>query len=323
MARTDDLPRAPIDTPGVSFTATGVADALELQKLDAAIDSAIRAGEAGPLHVLGYGEISLVLGWPSADPAVAVKRLPAFRDEAQIERYASVLRRYLDELERRGIRVVPTDLRWLEAANGLHAYLVQPFCTRDALLTRILTRAPEARGAALLSTLATHVAQTVDDRVGLDGQAANWVVEGDGLACLDVSTPMLRGADGRQQLDLAPFLSMYPWALRAPLARVAQGVMAQYHDPRAVLVDVGSNLIKERLEQWLPALLAAANAVVEPAISEREVRRYFARDKKFWLLMQRLRRADRAWQRHVRRRPYPFLLPPPYHYGPPELPEES
>jgi hypothetical protein len=100
-------------------------------------------------------------------------------------------------------------------------------------------------------------------------------------------------------------------------------VMSQYHDPRTVLVDFGSNLIKERLEQWLPALCDAANEHVTPPLTERALRRYFARDKRFWLSMQRLRRIDRAWQRQVRRRPYPFLLPPPYAYGPPELPEEQ
>jgi hypothetical protein len=30
-----------------------------------------------------------------------------------------------------------------------------------------------------------------------------------------------------------------------------------------------------------------------------------------YALIQRLRRLDRAWQRRVRRRPYPFLLPGP------------
>jgi hypothetical protein len=84
---------------------------------------------------------------------------------------------------------------------------------------------------------------------------------------------------------------------------------------------VASNLIKERHERWLPTLLGAANVHVAPAITDREVRIYFARDRRLWLLMQRLRRADRAWQRYVRRRPYPFLLPPPYHYGPPETPD--
>jgi len=95
--------------------------------------------------------------------------------------------------------------------------------------------------------------------------------------------------------------------------------MAQYHDPRIVLVDAASNLIKERHERWLPTLMEAANAYVAPPITEGEVRRYFVRDRRFWLLMQWLRRTDRAWQRRVRRRPYQFLMPPPYHYGPPEI----
>jgi hypothetical protein len=34
-----------------------------------------------------------------------------------------------------------------------------------------------------------------------------------------------------------------------------------------------------------------------------------------WALLQRARRVDRAWQRHVRRRPYPFLLPGPVDRG--------
>ena len=32
-------------------------------------------------------------------------------------------------------------------------------------------------------------------------------------------------------------------------------------------------------------------------------------DARMWALLQRLRRADRWWQRRVRRRQYPFLLP--------------
>ena len=103
---------------------------------------------------------------------------------------------------------------------------------------------------------------------------------------------------------------------------VAHSVMAQYHDARTVLLDAASNLVKERLDRWLPAFLQAASARVSPPIDEGEVRRYFARDKKLWLLMQRLRRGDRVWQRRVRRRDYPFLLPPPYRYGPPRATRE-
>jgi Family of unknown function (DUF6206) len=300
---------------------------LDLAQLDAAVERAIRMGVPNGLRVLGYGEVTLVVGWPTARPALAVKRLPLFRDEPQLERYRDVLDRYMGVLRERDVPVVATDLRRATPRGadglhaGLHAYLVQPLIPAEKMLNVVLREAEPARGARLLDELATMVAESVDKRVGLDAQAANWSVAGERLATVDVSTPLIRDVTGHDRLDLDIFLSIYPWALRPALARIAHGVMAQYHDPRTVLVDVASNLIKERHERWLPVLLEAANAHVAPAITDREVRRYFARDRRLWLLMQRLRRADRTWQRHVRRRPYPFLLPPPYRYGPPETPD--
>ena len=315
--------------PGVASIATStagherLAEGVDVEALDAEVESAIRAGEAGSMRVLGYGEFTLVLGWPTTRPEVAVKRLPAFRDADQLARYEETLRRYVGGLEGRGVAVMPTELRGTPARGELHAYLIQPLAPRDALLNSVLGTAPAARGRELLNMVAGHVAATVDGSLGLDAQAGNWMVSGDGLVILDVSTPLMRSAQGRDELDLALFESIYPPAVRGLLRRIAPMVMSQYHDPRTVLVDFGSNLIKERLEQWLPALCDAANEHVTPPVTERALRRYFARDKRFWLSMQRLRRIDRAWQRQVRRRPYPFLLPPPYAYGPPELPEEQ
>ena len=90
-----------------------------------------------------------------------------------------------------------------------------------------------------------------------------------------------------------------------------------------MLLDVASNLHKEQLDRCVPLLLAAAAARVGPPIAHAEVLRYFRRDRALWLALQRLRRADRAWQRRVRRRPYPFLLAPPYRYGPMTPPGET
>ena len=317
------------ETWGVASIATSTedhsrhAEGVDLESLDAEVESAIRAGDAGAMRVLGYGEFTLVLGWPTARPEVAVKRLPAFRDADQLARYRETLGRYVAALERRGVAVIPTELRATAARGELHAYLIQPLVPRNALLNSVLRTAEPDRGRALLKVLAGHVATTVDRSLGLDAQAGNWMVAGDGLVILDVSTPLMRSAQGHDVLDLTLFESIYPPAVRPLLSRVAPLVMRQYHDPRTVLVDVGSNLIKERLAHWLPALCEAANAHVSPPVAEAALRRYFARDKRFWLSMQRLRRIDRAWQRQIRRRPYPFLLPPPYAYGPPELPEEQ
>jgi len=43
--------------------------------------------------------------------------------------------------------------------------------------------------------------------------------------------------------------------------------MAQYHDPRMVLLDVASNLHKEELDCCVPLFLAAANARIAPEIT--------------------------------------------------------
>ena len=67
-------------------------------------------------------------------------------------------------------------------------------------------------------------------RAGLDAQASNWAVEDGGLACFDLSTPLMRSPEGQHRLDLSLFPSIY-LALRGVLRPVAHGVMAQYHDP--------------------------------------------------------------------------------------------
>jgi hypothetical protein len=292
---------------------------IALDEVDTAVEKAIGTGDPGPLRVLGYGEITLVVGWPPEQPEYAVKRLPPFPDADCLAEYRSLLAEYADILLERGVNVLPTEVRARECANGeLHAYLVQPFVEPERVLDLVLRDAAAAEGERLIGEVVDAVVSAVDPVVGLDAQAANWEVDDDGrLACFDVSTPMLRQSDGTQRLDLEPFLSIYPYALRSILRRVARDVMATYHDPRNVLLDFASNLIKEELQRWLPPALEATNEAVTPPLEEDEVRRYFARDRRLWLLMQRLRRLDRAWQRHVRRRRYSLLLPPPYRYGPP------
>ncbi len=311
----------------MSQAAAGIpssAQALDIERVDGVVEQAIHAGEPGALRVMGYGEVTLVFGWPSERPEFAVKRMPPFRDSAQLQRYGELLERYTAALRDRGVRVLPTELRAASSSDGgPRAYLVQPFVPRERHLNEFLRDATPESGAAVLDALAGHVTAVVDEGLGLDAQASNWAVEDGRLACFDLSTPLMRSPGGRHMLDLSLFLSIYPWALRGLLVPVAHRVMAQYHDARTVLVDVASNLVKERLDRWLPTFLKATAGRVGPPIEEGEVRRYFARDRRLWLLMQRLRRADRAWQRRVRRRPYPFLLPPPYHYGPPELPESE
>ena len=290
---------------------------VDLAEVEAAVGRSLRdRGDAG-LTVLGYGEITLVVGWPGDRPTAACKRLPEFPSAAAAASYATDFGRYLAVLRERGVDPAPSRFRTVPGpAGGVVGYVVQPVLPAHTLGPAVLRRAEPDPAHPLVRALCELVPGVVDDRTGLDGQVSNWALVGDGpdarLLYLDVSTPMLFDADGRFELDLGLFLAAYPWLLRRPIGRfVAPGVIGAYRDARHVLVDLTANLLKERLDAWVPAFLTAVNDVVTPTVTEDEVRSYYRSDARLWEVMSRLRRADRWWQATVRRRTYPFLLPGP------------
>lgn len=285
----------------------------QLAALEAAVQRALASGDERELRVLGYGEVSAVLAWPDGPGGWACKRLPPFPGRDAFERYAAVFHDYLGALEQAGIRPVPSALRTLPArGEGLVAWCVQPRLAAEAVGPRLLAQATPEQARALLDDVSAATCRMIDGRRGLDAQISNWARHDGQLVYLDVTTPMLRDARGRDRLDTDLFLASLPWALRGIVrAFVLRSILDHYHAPRAALVDLGANLLKERLERHLPALLACANARVTPAIEAAEVRRYYTGDARVWAALQRLRGLDRAWQRRVRRRVYPFLLPGP------------
>ncbi len=162
----------------------------------------------------------------------------------------------------------------------------------------------------MLAAIADAAAAAVSPRVGLDAQVANWAWD-DGLTYLDVSTPMLWDAGDYSLLDLDPLAQAYPAILRPALRRiVAPRILDGYRDLRDVFLDVTGNLLKERLEPWLPAFLAAANRHLDEPLGSDDVHRYYRSDARLWALLLRLRRLDRAWRLRTGRT-YPFLLPGP------------
>ena len=99
----------------------------ELRVLESRVQSALDNGDDSALRVLGYGEISLVLGWPAEQPRWACKRLPPFPSTDAVDAYTATLETYLTELEARGVRVVHTDVQRVAMIDGRTAvYCVQP-----------------------------------------------------------------------------------------------------------------------------------------------------------------------------------------------------
>ena len=284
-----------------------------LEALESRVVLALESGDASPLEVLGYGEISCVLALRFGGSAVACKRLPPFADERALGAYCSCFAAQVEAFERGGIPVLATTLHRVESPGDRPvAYCVQPLVDRDALVPAIVAREPGARTRELAESIIDIALAYVSPARGLDAQLSNWAVVDGQLVYLDVTTPLLRDEAGRERLDIDVFLASLPWALRVVVKRlVLKGILDAYYSPRGVIRDLLANLVKEGLGDRLAGLVAAVGGRVDPPLSLDEVRRHYAEDARTWRLLQHLRRADRAWQRRVRRRQYPFLLPGP------------
>jgi len=282
-----------------------------LESLERRVTRALASpDEPGP-EVLGYGEISCVLALRFDDGGgVACKRLPPFPSLGSFEAYRSCFEAQLEAFEVHDIPVLATELHRVgDSGSGLIAYCVQPLVDRSALAPTRLAREP---GTHTIETVLDLALAYVGPTRGFDAQLSNWARVDEDLLYLDVSTPFLRDDEGRERLDVDIFLASLPWALRGFVKRLMlRGILDLYYSRRGVVLDVLGNLIKEGLGERLPEYVPVAARRLDEPVSVGEVRRHYAGDARTWRLLQRLRHLDRAWQRHVRRRPYPFLLPGP------------
>jgi Family of unknown function (DUF6206) len=296
------------EATGVS--AGGLSDA-DLRQLEDLVEGALSSGREERLPMLGFGEISLVLGWPPDDARFACKRLPPFRSHERFDAYRNTLQDYVSALGIAGVRVVDTEMRGVRCADGTVAgYVVQPTLPADQLATAILRKTDPQAGHPLVEAVVSTAAAAVSPSLGLDAQLANWTWDGTGLTYIDVSTPLIWSPEGRSRLDLDLLAEAFPAVLRWPLRHwVAPGILDTYRDLRKVYLDVTGNLLKEHLDGWLPSFLEQLNPHLAEPLSEDDVRRYYRSDARLWGALLRIRKLDRAWRRTVRRRPYPFLLP--------------
>jgi len=283
----------------------------DLADLDRRFHDAFRRGDPGDLDVIGYGEISAIVRWPTPAGAAACKRLPPFVDGASLARYEKLLDDYLSALEDTGTSIVPTSLASVPQADGsLGGYLLQPLLDESDLLINVLRRADVSGAAAIFDRIFETIEHVVGAGIGLDAQLSNWATPAGTLVYFDVTTPLLRDERGRHRLDTEIFLASLPWALRGLAERfLVDSIVDAYFSVRTVILDLLGNLIKERHQTWIPLGIECANRRLDNPLSVSEVERYYRRNALMWEVLLRLRRVDRAWQINVRKRPYLFLLP--------------
>ncbi|MEN8234973.1 MAG: DUF6206 family protein [Actinomycetota bacterium] len=279
-----------------------------LDDLERRVADALVTDDRTEIDVIGYGEISTVLRLTVDEKSFACKRLPPFPEDS-LHGYRDACIAYLDALIDRCVAIPASTIEVATHGSSEIVYCIQPIEQR--LVVDHLHDAGPDEIADVAHRLVSVVAGVIDDRLGLDAQISNWAIRPDGsFAYIDVTTPLIRDAAGEEMLDTDLFLASLPALLR-PLVRrfLLHEILSHYYDPRAALLDLVGNLKKERLEHTISVFLAATNEIVDPPITVKEIDRYYRLDALMWEVLQRLRRADRWWQRTVRRRGYPFLLP--------------
>ena len=242
----------------------------------------------------------------------ACKRLPLFSSLDDLERYEQLLKRYLAELRSRGVRLLETRIERIGTDDFAGAaYCVQPLIKQDAVLSRYLASCPQTEAEALLDQVLESVKSVVSDRVGLDADVSNWCLQHGRLTLIDVTTPMLRDENLKEELQYEMFLTSLPWAARSALKRVGvEAFIGKFYSRRGILLDMLCGLYREGIERHVPYFMARANEVVSESFSLAEVRRYSILNETLWSAGRKLQQLERLWRVRIRRETYPFLLRP-------------
>ena len=301
-----------------------------LGRFEAQLDPARPTATPG-VSIIGCGEVSTVFALADL-PGRVCKRMAGFRDEADGERYAGVVRRYLGFLEDEGVRVVETAIVPISRRpRGPVVYLVQPELDAKGLGSHLLRHADDAALAAALDAILARIGRLLrsnrerrDGRsVTVDAQLSNWHFGASEsgrreAVLIDVGTPFMR-KDGVDEIGVELFLTPVPPGMRALYrrARAVERYLDAFFDARSLLVDAIANFHKEGRPDRIPWALERVNRWLAGDVPDlggrpiraEEVDRYYRNDAKTLELYLRVRRLDRFVRTRLLRQRYDFILP--------------
>lgn len=285
----------------------------ELVQLEADVGTALDGGGEDALNIIGYGVTAVVFGVPADEPRVVCKRLPPGASQADFDRHRALILDYVDQMHHAGVAVLDTEVHGVASegpGGGITGYVVQPVLDKDTLGPSILRNADPAAGHPLVGTVVDLVAGFTTDRRGIDAQITNWAWVDGSHRYIDVTTPFLLDEQGKVAVDLEIFLKAAPAVAKGTYRKELPSAISRYCDTRFTLLDLCGLLYKDDLDDWVPVVIEECNRVVDRPITIDEARKHYGGEVKTWSLMNRMLRADRWWQRNVRRRRYGFFVPP-------------
>ncbi|MEM7094057.1 MAG: DUF6206 family protein [Actinomycetota bacterium] len=280
----------------------------QLVQLERDVRKALDTQDSRHLDIVGYGEVSVALGWPAGENRYVCKRTPP-GSQHEIDAYAALIASYIDQLAGINVAVVPTDVVSVEREGGPVAYIVQPKRPAHTIADTVLRNEKPRTGHPLIEAIG-EVAALATARMSVDAQASNWAWADGRLELLDVGSPFLWDEDGALELNIEPFLPFVPLPLRSAVRKELLKATLRWQHPRGVAIDFLAGLYRSDLAEWVPPAAETLNTMLEPdePLTAAEAEEIYREDLKMWPRLTKLQKAQRLWQTRVRRRPYEFFI---------------
>ncbi len=286
----------------------------DVEALDRVVVEALETLDYSPLKMMGNGELTVVLGWPAEQPTWVCKPAGPFTAE-QFAWYRDTIDRYAARLRDRGVGVTETSVFGVERERDLvAAYMAQPVLPRETLVEVMLqSEEPDPEHPVLVS-IADAVA-AMDDRLGLDAPATNWVWNGVSVEMLDVGLPLMWDDDGTSAAleNLKTVFCALPAPARAIATKEIGKLLERYREARVSAVECAGRMLSfPGLEGWHDPAIECFNrrlGLAEP-ITVAETEALNAGDEKEIPRWKTMQRVQRGWTRHVRRRRYDWFVVP-------------
>jgi len=282
----------------------------DFAEVEAAVAKAIRKRSTSELQLLGHGEISVVLGWPTSAPNAAVKRVPPFRDLARAQRYVEVCDDFFATLRSANVGIWPTTLHIHQRPDG-HAvvYHQQPIADITRLGSNVLRAATPADTHPLLDAITDAAARVCSRTLGFDCQLANWLWDGETATQIDFTSPFAL-TDSRDDLlyDTHTFLQEYPVVVRPYLRKEFTSMLRRFTSAEGALADMVANMMKEGLDQWVDPAINTVNSRLGLNLRREKAQWMYDNDRKIMPTVLKAKKVQRWWLTHTGRN-YEQLLP--------------
>ncbi len=308
-----------------------------IERYEASFDPA--RPEAGPVQakVIGYGEMSTILGFdePGYEDFV-FKRLALFADGDEADAYEKIYVTYNDALTEVGLRITDWGLIRVDSDWGPVLYLTQLKVDPGTVGHKLIHTASQSEALALVEAVLGEIRKVFAHNaelepgaadgveLGLDAQISNFALPEPGAQpyYFDTSTPLMR-IGGHEQIDPELFLRICPSSMTWIVRRFfLDDVLDRYYVLRLVVTDLLANLYKEQKASLVPPALDLANdfftgmrddaafsACDLSPLEKKAVVSYYRQDMPIWWLFLNLRRTERFWRTKIRGLPYRTLLP--------------